>query len=632
MTVGVWDIETDGTDHWGRDRDAFYRIGAVSVDGKPAGIFDERTVLVANLATRCDVLIGHNTSLFDGPAVWGRNAGAVMRDKARCRQWIDTFWVAAVLDPPPYKYIDYTGAERTIADKPERMLPFYKLENLAHRYGFPGKVNDLKALAKEFGGFGTIPKDEPRYRDYLLGDIEAQRHLAATLVPHMDDYLWREMRVATLAGTMHCNGFRLDQELAQTIVDAHARRNQATLERLSAQYGIPLTDAKGRPRAKPLSSKEGKAGLAEAFRAVLGEAPVANEHGVVVDTKPLFDLVWPMNKTGPAWGGELIQATVAEHAPDNAEAVALARDVAEIQGTRTVFKTALDNVRADGFCHSNIHMLQRTGRSSVTDPGLTVFGKHNGRHLERAIFLPDVLEGEADYWDTHVIFTVDLAQMDARAVAALSQDHNYLDLFEPGRDSHVEGAIMVWGPKSGWGGIDRRQMYKKLGHGWNYGMGKPKLAREAGVDYSVAEYFDRTMTERFPRLCAWKEEVRAFAREYGWVDNGFGRRVRVDVDRAHTQAPAGAGQGATRDVLLQGALDIDELDSSVLQYLKAGIHDEFVWSVPRRDAVEIRELVVRTMSGEWCPPGCSRSVPVIADASHFADRWSGCYEKISAAA
>lgn len=628
VPVGVWDIETDGIDHWGHDRNEFFRIGGLSVDGSPAMISDHRQEYIDWLGADASILIGHNTSLFDAPALLGRDAGPWMLDKARRRQWIDTFWLAPILDPPPWKYTDYQGKERTIAGEPSRMLSFYKLDNLAHRYGLPGKTEDLKALAEKHGGFGSIPTDDPEYRAYLCGDIEASKHLASALVPHMTDYAWREMRVAALAGQLHCNGFRLDQDLTRAVIERHATRNQATLERLSARYGVSLTDAKGRPRAKPLAGKDGKAALEAAFRELLGLHSFAGG-----PPEPMFDNIWPMTPKGAwAWGGEAIIAAVAEHAPDNKAASELARDVAEIGGTRTVFKTALDNVKDDGFCHPQIHMLQRTGRASVTDPGLTVFGKHNGRHLERGIFLPDVLPEEAEYWDQHVLFTVDLAQMDARAVAAMSQDHGYLDLFEGDRDSHTEGAIMVWGPKSGWAGVDRRQHFKKLGHGWNYGMGTPKLAREAGVDLSVAQHFDATMKQRFARLVAWKEEVRAFAREYGWVDNGFSRRVLIDVDRAHTQAPAGAGQGATRDVLLQGALDLDDIQPGILRYLKAMVHDEFVWSVPRRDAIEIRRLIVDTMSGQWAPPGASRPVPVIADASHFADRWSGCYEKVSVAA
>lgn len=629
--VGLWDIETAGVDHWGTmPRDDFFRIGGLSVNGSPTAIYDDRAQFRAAAApANVDVLAGHNTSLFDGPALWGRRAGTIMRDRARNRQWIDTFWLAALVDPPPHDYVDHEGRKRVIAGEPSRMLMFYKLEHLAHRYGFPGKAGDLKALAEEFGGFGQIPTGEPRYLDYLRGDIEAQRHLTATLVPHMDDYAWREMRVAALAGQMHCNGFRLDQDLTRAVIAAHTERNNATLARLAERYVVPLTDAKGKPRAKPLAGKEGKTALEAAFRELLGRfGPESEQAGDWV-----FDSVWPMTPGGAwAWGGEKILDAVARHAPDNVAARELARDVAEIGGTRTVFKTALDNVWPDGFCHPQVHMLQRTGRASITDPGLTVFGKHNGRHLERGIFLPDVLPDEAEYWDQHVIFTVDLAQMDARAVAAMSQDHAYLDLFEGDRDSHTEGAIMIWGPKSSWAGVDRRQHFKKLGHGANYGMGVPKMAREAGVDISVAEYFDSTMRARFPRLYAWKDEVRAFAREYGWVTNGFGRRCLVDPDRVFTQAPANSGQGATRDVLLQGALDVDNVAPDVLNYLKAMVHDEFVFSVPRRDAVEIRRLVSTTMSGQWAPPGASRPVPVIAEASHFADRWSGCYEKVTAAA
>lgn len=627
--VGVWDIETDGVEHWGRDRDEFFRIGGLGVDGGSVDIRDLRSEFIQRLTLHANVLIGHNTSLFDGPALLGRDAGPWMRDKARRRGWIDTFWLAAIVDPPPYDYVNVAGKRQVIAGEPSRMLPFYKLDNLAHRYGFPGKVHDLKELAAEFGGFGNIPTYDPRYREYLAGDVEATRHLAATLVPHMDDYAWREMRVAALAGQMHCNGFRLDQDLTRAVIAAHTERNNITLARLSERYGVSLVDAKGKPRSKPLAGKEGKAALEAAFRELLGRFDEYSEQAG--DWR--FDSVWPMTPGGKwAWGGKEIIAAVAEHAPDNQAAVELARDVAEIGGTRTVFKTALDNVWPDGFCHPQVHMLQRTGRASITDPGLTVFGKHNGRHLERGIFIPDVLPDDADYWDQHVIFTVDLAQMDARAVAAMSQDHAYMDLFEGDRDSHTEGAIMVWGPKSSWGGVDRRQHFKKLGHGDNYGMGVPKLAREAGVDLSVAQYFHDTMRQRFPRKYAWSDEVRAFAKQNGWVGNGFGRRCMVDPDRVYTQAPAFAGQGATRDVLLQGALDLDDVAPEVLTYLKAMVHDEFVFSVPRKDAVEIRQLVVRTMSGEWAPPGASRPVPVIADASHFADRWSGCYEKVTASA
>lgn len=628
-TVGVFDIETDGVDHWGRNRSEFFRIGGISVNGKDPVIYDARYAFEPRLRDM-DVLIGHNILAFDLPAIYGADTPGVRLAKAR--RLVDTWSLAPLADPAPYSYTTAAGAERVIADKPERMMPFYKLDNLAHRYGFPGKVGDLKALAKEFGGFGKIPKDDPRYREYLDGDVRASGHLARHLAGALDDYAWREQVVSAITAQVHCNGFRLDVELAQAVVDAHAERNNATLARLAERYGVPLTLPNGKPRKKPLASKEGKAALEAAFRDLLPswvEQVDGYPPGVVTEvTRDLFDAVWPRTPKGAfAWGGEAIQEAVAEHVPDNLEARELARVVAEIGGTRTVFQNALDNVHPDGFCHPQITVLQRTGRTSVTDPGLTVFGKHNGRHLERGIFLPDVLPGEAHEPDTHVLFAVDLAQMDNRIVAALAQDHAYLDLFEPGRDAHTMVAEMIWGPKSGWGAHDRRQDAKSCSHGTNYGMGWDKLAREAGVPPETAQHFQEQFRVMFPRLEAWKHEVREHGRMYGWVGNGFGRKIKVDPDRVFTQGPAGAGQGGTRDMLFQGAIDIDDVDPRVTRMIKGFVHDEMVFSVARRDALEVRDLVVRTMSRMWAPPGVSRPVPVIAEASPFADRWSGCYEK-----
>jgi DNA polymerase-1 len=44
------------------------------------------------------------------------------------------------------------------------MKKWFSLDEQAHQLGVPGKTHDLKALAKEFGGFGSIPVDDPRFR------------------------------------------------------------------------------------------------------------------------------------------------------------------------------------------------------------------------------------------------------------------------------------------------------------------------------------------------------------------------------------------------------------------------------------------------------------------------------------
>ena len=76
--------------------------------------------------------------------------------------------------------------------------------------------------------------------------------------------------------------------------------------------------------------------------------------------------------------------------PDHLPVVARSpRAVYRIVGARSVYQTAQDNLCPDGRVHPKIGFEQATGRWSVTKPGLTVFGKRGGRHVERDVFLPD---------------------------------------------------------------------------------------------------------------------------------------------------------------------------------------------------------------------------------------------------
>lgn len=591
-----FDIETDGAERmWTLRPSEFFRLGGCSVNGGPVRLHSSYQRF-RDIVQGADRVIGHNIISFDLPALLGRDVDIL--GMARAGKIIDTWALAPLVDQAPWTYENRDGKRMLIAGSPERMKRFYSLDNLAFRYGAPGKVEDLRALAKEFGGFGSIPIDDPRYREYLEGDVQATMGVALALLSRLNDYAWREMRVQAFAAQTTINGFRLDEALARAVVESNTARNQRTLAELAERYDIPLTDAKGRPRKSPLATKPGKAALLKAFA----------DLGLPEDCLPRTD------KGAPSFSGDGLKEAAAKYA--GPEAQELARAVAEIGGTRTVFQTALNNVHGDGFCHPEVTRLQRTGRWSVQDPGLTVFGKHNGRHRERAIFLPDD--------EDHVLFAVDLAQMDARAVAAHAQDPAYLDLFLPGVDSHMEVAKAVWGaetvasdPKP------YRNRAKALGHGNNYGMGAPKLADSARVPLEVAVEFQAAQARTFPRLQVWKDEVRAFAEQHGWVDNGFGRRVAVDPERAYTQAPAAVGQAATTDVLMSGAL---RLPDDVARMCKAVVHDEMVFSVHRKDAEEVRNIVVKSLGGEWAPPGADRPVTVLAESSPFASRWSGCYE------
>lgn len=599
----VFDIETHSANElYARDPQTFFRIGEVAslIPGQSYNTPDFE--LCRSLVADAPVAIGHNIMAFDLPALGIMD----LLERTKAKRVIDTWTLATVMDPPPDSYQPREGARR-FPQKPEQYKSYYALDNLAFQYGVPGKSHDLKQLAKERGDsqacctFGTIDVDDPDYRAYLSADVEASRTVLGAMLAKfgpITDYAWREMRVAAIGSTMSMNGFRLDQDLTKARIAANDEVRQRNTEWLANTYGLPLVNKAGKPSKNPVATDDGKKAILSALYAA-GVRP-----GELARTP----------KGQPSLGADSLQELARKH-KGNRLLDAIVETVAGIQGLRTVYQTALDNAHADGFCHPDVFMLQASGRLSIQDPGLTVFGKRDGRYVEREIFVPDVLWGESE--DPHVLFSADFSQIDARAVGALSQDYAYLDKFENGRDLHMENARTVWGPNAG---KEERDWAKPIGHGWNYGMGITKLGMIAGEQ--IARQFDDAMRRDHPRLVRWRQEMADEAAGRGVLDNGFGRIMKANRDRAFTQGPALMGQGAARDLMFQALLT---MDPAVLRMLKAIVHDEVIFSVPMSIAREVRDHVVSCMTFDWAPAGASRPVKIIADATDFGLRWGDLY-------
>jgi DNA polymerase I len=603
MTALVFDIETDDANRmYAEPAEKFFRIGGhMPLDGSQPPYITDDPYEFRHAIDGASLAIGHNIMAFDLPALGITD----LLERAQARRIIDTWTLATVMDTPPDSYQPRDGKRRWIAGSPEKAKGYYALDNLAFQYGVGGKTNDLKTLAKQWGGFGAIPTDDPEYRDYLRGDVVASRELLGAMLARfgqLTDYHWREMRVAAVLSTVSMNGFRLDKQLTQARLDYNDQIRQQNLSWLVEHFGLPTTNKAGKPSKNPVATQDGKRAILEAFYSV-GVRP-----GDV-----------PKTETGqPALGSDNLNALV-ELYKGNEGVERIADVVAGIQGLRTVYGTAMDNVHADGFCHPALYTLQASGRVSTQNPGLTVFGKRGGRYHERDIFVGDVLPDEDD--DFHVIFPVDFSQIDARAVAALSQDHVYMDMFAPGIDLHVENAIAAFGrqaydadPKGA------RQDSKAIGHGWNYGLGLEKLAKLVGYERATA--FRGMMNQRYPRLVQWKQECADEGAATGRIDNGFGRIMKVNPERAYTQGPALRGQGAARDLMFEAIL---RMDPQVIRMIKALVHDEIVFSAPISIARDVRQHAVECMTFDWAPPGASRPIRIEADASPFALRWGGCY-------
>lgn len=530
-------------------------------------------------------IIGHNIHAFDLKATFGHWSDVPFWLAEQDRVY-DTWAHAPLVFFCPPVYVNRHG-KKALGNKPEQIQKFYGLDELAYQLGVPGKTNDLKALAKEFGGFGEIPVDEPRFVQYLRGDVLASEAVAQALLEHgpLDKYARREQRLHARAAVISSNGWRVDRLRAQARVDELASRRAVIVKELEDTYGLP-TEGKS-----PWATNAGK----EAIFAALAD------HGITPEKNPL----WGRTATGnPSLGGDTLKAIT-----EGTEAQELGTALAELKGQRSLAQLALDSCRGDGKAHPFITMLQRSGRWSTTKPGLTVWTARGEGAIEKAYFIADSPDD--------VLLEFDYSNADARVVAALSGDRKYAERFQPGADGHMINAIAAWGkdvvdtdPKA------YRQRAKVPGHGWGYRVGPGTLSRQTGMEFKEAKHFLDNMNNTFSGVVRWQDRSVREAR-HGYVVNWWGRKMPVEKERAFTQAPALLGQSGTREIICDAIL---RFPIHILRMLKAQIHDALVFSVPRKDWERWRDEIIQLMQWTWEEaPGQSIDFPVSSGPP--ADNW-----------
>jgi len=506
--------------------------------------------------------------------------------------------------------------------KPEQYIRQLGLDASAERRGIPGKTDDLGKLAigaaKTAGlsgspselktaGYGLIPQWDPSYANYLRGDVLAGRAVFEDQCPdgQLSPYQQREMRLmGRLTYGITLVGFRIDRPEVET--------REAAKQKLMDD-GIASLRAIGLPERKqskdgswncPHASAAGKTAIAKAFA----------DKGVTLPLTP--------SGTAPSIKAELMQQLAVKH-QNNPEVVALCETVAGMVGARTSMGNLLKHATGDRV-HPQVFPGQATGRCSITNPGLTVFGKQGKNAAEREVFLPDT--------DDHVLLAIDLSKADARAVAVWSQDPVYLDIFDdPRRDINKEVAAQF--------GISKT-VAKALGHGTRYNQQARGMHKLTGIPLAECERFQDAHRQRHAAVHRWIDRVVAIGKRGGPLKNGFGRLLytghhikgeRKGESKAFTQAPAYLGQSTTREWMAEGIL---RLPLEIAKQIRCFLHDEVVLSVPERHLDIYKEALLGAFQFQWAPPegvmlipinGAIRPVPVVAELSAAGRTWADCY-------
>lgn len=620
----AFDLETYTVKDWYRREDHVRLGGWRGPEGSTLTTSGDE--IVARLADPNAVVGGHNVFAYDLPILALHHKLPLPSLIGRV---IDTKTTAYLADPPP------SGHDGEIV-KALRPRGYYGLNGTCKRYGLPAKTDDLPAMASremaranryvkgkikdedlgedpeqyrarlelstrhtgEVDGYGMIPDDD-QFRSYLEGDLIASHALMRKHRP-TTQYAKDEMTMGLVTAQMMVNGFRVNlPELAKALKEQEARR-RVHLQELHDLTGMPL-------RGKiPIRSNDGN----RAIERALIDAGLPEK--ALPKTEKTDKLI-----TGKDVLGDLL-ARVRKYAGgrDISKIERIINLVVMISGERSVYETA-EKCRVGDRVHPTIFPGQASGRWSFTDPGLTVLGKREGKHVERRIYLPE---------EDEVLICFDLDQVDARGVAGHSRDRNYIKIFTdipPGferPDLHGSVALQLFGD------LKMRGTCKPLNHGINYGMGAKRAHETTGLPLDVCQAFRNGVQQAYPDVVRWQDKERARARSGALLDNGFGRKLRVAPGYEYTQAPALVGQGTTRDIVRTGVL---RMPVEFWPMLRVIAHDELVISAPRRDADEISREVLRAMEFDLAEvtDGRLASVPITAGKSPYGLTWAECYEK-----
>lgn len=611
----------------------FVRLAGVVEDDGDATIFRDGGFVRDAAMNHADTIYGHNILGFDIQALahhHGANYDA-LADKA----W-DTQVAEYLVDPPLSKKMPNGH---------------YSLDGLAARYGVAGKTDDLKGLAKRYGGFDKIPLDSREYQDYLRGDLAASKAVYERQVRRVEEmglseYAAREMEVAALQNRPTLNGWAVDTELLAERVKHEDDQRDAAIEILHERYGVPLARpdrfklkrkadwpdhvfrdpgcvarmrelmlsepdmcvengvaerVPGEPYLKPWSSSAGLEALERAFHdAGARHVPRSSAGQMLTSGDALGEGTWycPDRKRA-------VKGMLHPDAYGSNDAVrAIVDVVAMATGARAKYAEIAPYVTAQGRVHPQVGQTQGSGRWAYVKPGVSTMGKRGAAAAERDVMVAD---------PGHMMLTSDHSQLDVRTVAALSQDPELIARIQPGMDYHAEMAEIYCGDRG------QRDEYKPVSHGVNYNQGWRAIAERNGLDGDLVRLALEARGNTFWVQGEWTQRVIAQAEAGQLLDNGFGRLMRATPERAYTQAPALMGQGASRDVMCESLLRLDRIsERRVRPFLRGVIHDEIVLSVPEGEVAEWQEMLREAMTWEW------RGVPILCDVSAPAFRWSEC--------
>ncbi|RXV69345.1 DNA polymerase I [Burkholderia stabilis] len=273
---------------------------------------------------------------------------------------------------------------------------------------------------------------------------------------------------------------------------------------------------------------------------------------------------------------------------------------------------------ATGRVHTNYaQAVAVTGRLASNDPNLQNIPVRTaeGRRIREAFIASP----------GHHIVSADYSQIELRIMAHISGDASLLRAFSQGEDIHRATAAEVFGVTPLEVHSDQRRIAKVINFGLIYGMSAFGLASNLGITRDAAKlYIDRYFA-RYPGVAQYMEDTRAIAKEKGYVETVFGRRLwlpeinggngprRQAAERAAINAPM---QGTAADLIKLSMIAVDDwlTRDRLASRMIMQVHDELVLEVPDDELSLVREKLPEMMCGV-----AKLKVPLVAEVGAGAN-------------
>jgi len=466
----------------------------------------------------------------------------------------------------------------------DTMLESYVLDSVANRHDMDTlslkylghrmiSYEDVAGKGRNQITFNQVPLDTAA--DYASEDADITLQLHRTLWPRLEAeqrlrelFEKLEMPLVPVLAAMEQNGVRIDADM----LARHSRQLAGQMEELEQ-------------KAFQLAGSAFNIGSPKQIQEVLYD-------------RLQLPVLRKTPKGQPSTAENVLQELAIDY--DLPQVILDYRALSKLKSTYTDKLPELVNPDT-GRIHTSYHQaVAATGRLSSSDPNLQNIPVRSaeGRRIREA-FIPE---------KGNVLLAADYSQIELRIMAHLSQDEGLLNAFREGEDVHRATAAEIFGVDLDQVTDDQRRHSKAVNFGLIYGMSAYGLSQQLRIPRNEAQAYIDLYFARYPGVKAFMDHTRAEARERGYVETVFGRRLYVPdikasnfnrrqyAERTAINAPM---QGTAADIIKIAMLVVSDWISDEAPEIRMimQVHDELVFELPGKSAAKAEKRIAALMTG-----------------------------------